>query len=190
MYDGLEKRLKTIAIDPGSNMCGMAVVELDLATGIIHVTKADTIRAVDLIRNIDKRLISLAGERYTRNNAYGNYLVKLVNDVKPSLIGIESPFMGKFAQAYKALTEHVTLLKNAVYRYDPYLQIDDLAPTEVKAGVGAKGTKKEDIRKALLDRTDIVYHNGLVAEDFDEHTVDAVCVGITQLTQVKKVLIE
>ncbi|MNP86409.1 hypothetical protein D3C76_1866300 [compost metagenome] len=59
-------------------------------------------------------------------------------------------------------------------------------PTTVKTNVGMKkikGTDKEDVRRALLSRTDVVWGE-VDSTELDEHAIDAVAIGYYFLTQL------
>ncbi|MBW6072792.1 hypothetical protein KZ856_38130, partial [Pseudomonas aeruginosa] len=99
---------------------------------------------------------------------------------------VESNYLGRFATSFAALVECVAVIRSALFEYDPFIPLYMVDPTTVKTNVGMKkikGTDKEDVRRALVSRPDVVWgdvdHNQL-----DEHSIDAVAIGYYFLTQL------
>lgn len=178
--------LRIASIDPGSNSAGFSVLDYDIETGHIHVVESRTVFGKDLIKLFGP-LREKHEERFLRNMAFGDFLEEFLNEWEPFIVCSEAPYMGRFAAAFKALTEQITLLRAAVYRYDLTKPFYLYEPSPVKRTMGVKGTSgdKEAMRKALSKRTDVSYGSGISIDDLDEHSIDSICVGIHQIKRLK-----
>lgn len=175
--------LTIISIDPGSNMCGFSVIRYNFESKKYHIEFCDTLNGQQIANNYyDKTERESIGDRLTRNLSYGRKLTIMLNQFKPSAVISESPFMGRFAKAFEALVEQVTMFKATVYNFDRSLEFSFLSPTEVKKGMDTKGNSKDKtlMKEALLKRTDIVWHD-IDPLTLDEHSVDATCVGLVAI---------
>lgn len=88
--------------------------------------------------------------------------------------------MGRFAAAFRALTECMVFISDAVGRYDPMMLLHVVDPPTAKMAVGLvikKGMTKDDVKKAVLALKDLENPNGIILEDLDEHSIDSIAVG-------------
>lgn len=175
-------KFRIISIDPGAGKAGYSVLEYDFEKEKFKVIYANT-RTGDQLSNLffDKTYKDIHGERITRNRAHNIFLSLLLKKYKPQLVVTEAAYVGKFVNAYKSLTEHLTLLKAAVYTYDSEMEYGMIEPSKVKKAMGVNGKSgdKTLMQKALEKRKDVSYNDGIKPKSFDEHTVDAICIGIT-----------
>jgi Holliday junction resolvasome RuvABC endonuclease subunit len=122
------------------------------------------------------------GNRVARMYFLADTLADTLRRFNPHAIIAESPYMGRFPQAFAALVECVSLIRNTVYSYNRYLPLYQVDPPTAKKAAGVKIVKKsdkEDVRRALRARTDIEWQVDL--ESLDEHSVDSVAVGLYYL---------
>lgn len=185
-----DSKLRVLGIDPGTNRCGISYIELCLKTGHITVVKSLTHKGTEVTRLFPKRFTEVHGERIHRNMGYGYRLFEIACEHLPHIIFSESPFAGKFVQAFGALTEQVTMLRLAAIQYSCVVPFEFYAPTEVKKHmkVNGKSSDKEAMRKALGNREGVHFANGLNIDDLDEHEVDSICVAITGCDNLLKQL--
>lgn len=180
MEIGYEDRYRIIAIDPSTSQIGIAVIEVDLSNGAINIPFSYTFRRRDLIRG-HKWMADVYGEREAAVYCYGNVLRNLLVVWEPSAVAIEAPYLDKFPQAFKALTEICTTFRNAVIDWDPTVPVEFTDPATVKKSIGVsgksddKGLMREGIIKSELP---IHYSNNISISTMTEHEVDAVAVGI------------
>lgn len=173
--------ISIVGIDPGSDTLGTAILWVDLSLMRIVSSSAKTFRGEKLLPN-DSWTESLYGNRLARIWALENELVHLFDHVQPFMIASEAPFVNKrFPQAGLALTEVVCAVKNAVIRYDRWKPLSMIDPPTVKRSVNAKvmgGEKgKEEMKRAVLELTDLHYAGDTPLESLDEHSVDALAVA-------------
>lgn len=179
--------LRVISIDPGSNRAGYTVIDYNLTSGKKNVLYSNTMSG-DALSGLyfEPYAKELYGERMTKNMSHGLFLGHLLKKYKPMLVVCEAAYAGKFINAYKALTEHVTLLRVAVYNYDRTLEFGMIEPSRVKALMGVKGNTgdKTLMTKALKKREDVLL-NEIDISSLDEHSIDSICIGITACNIVK-----
>jgi len=106
-------------------------------------------------------------------------LIQWCHILKPHAVIAESPFQGRFAQSFAALTECINMIRQAVMVYDSHMPLNLVDPPTVKRAAGVvlrRGTDKEDVKQALLGRQDLVW--GVDIHVLDEHSIDAVAVAL------------
>ena len=168
---------RILCIDPGTETLGVSVLGYDVETNVPGVIAGITLHAERLAR---RNLVSfLHGDRFARNMALFRALVELCEEYQIHSAVIESPWLGKFAETFAALTECCFICKQAVYTYDPTIVLHKVDPPTAKLAVGAVTTKED--RKGPV--RDAVLALGLsCSKDFDmlefsEHVIDSIAVG-------------
>lgn len=111
-------------------------------------------------------------------------LLKELIKHEPAMVSSESPFLGRFPQAYAALVECVFAERSALREYAPEKLLVMITPTTVKVGAGVahNSNDKEDMREALENIPDVDL-NGIKVDDLDEHAIDAVHVARAAISQ-------
>lgn len=167
-----------IAIDPGSDTLGVAFMEINLRTQQLTITEVTTLVASKQLVHYPV-MVEIHGEKAARLHAHGKILDQILDLYQPHGVVSESPFMGRFPAAFAALTECMAVIRNAVFRFRPFLPLETVDPPSAKKAVGvkAKGSSKEDIEVAVKKLTDIVWADGLSPEGHTEHEYDAIAVG-------------
>lgn len=179
--------IRVISIDPGSNNCGFAVLTLNLLTFKVHVDYMETLHSTALKKKY-KEYIPLYGERESKNIFYGYALRRLLEAWGPVEVIAESSYMGRFAAAFKALVEQVTVFRSVCHFYDDFIPFRLFEPSTAKKAMGVPGGSKDKelMRKALMDRDDLIFENTNTLLKADEHSVDAVAIGLTRLDILKR----
>lgn len=178
-----QEPVRIIGIDPGTTCMGVSVIEWGF-TSPIQVVHAFTLKASNT--EIPYRsIMELHGDRVARLNQLGDELAKVFIHTRPHAVIAESPYLGRFATSFAALTETLWVIRQTVQGYDPYLPLYSIDPLTAKKAVGTKlgrKTDKEDVRQALLERTDIQWT--VDPRALDEHAIDATAVGLYYVLQV------
>jgi Holliday junction resolvasome RuvABC endonuclease subunit len=184
---GLDASYRVIGIDPGTENLGYSVLDLNLVTGEVTVSHSETIIARKMMsdyRHEEER----QGGRYARLMVIEDRLFITFSQYTPQSVCAESPFLQKrFPLAYSALTECVTTVRRALYRYDPYLCLGTVDPPTAKKAVGVvikKGMTKDDVSAAIA-KLPLAYANGIQLSKLDEHQVDSIAVAYYQLLVFK-----
>lgn len=172
---------RVTGIDPGTDTLGVSVLDVDLTSGQVSVLDARTFVAKRCLANY-RDLANVHGERMARLAAHEDNLVGYFKTWHPHSIISESPYMGKFPQAFAALTECMTAIRRAVWRYDQDLSLLEVDPPTAKKAVGApgRGGDKDAVKKALLQLTTLCNPNGVPLPQLDEHSIDAIAVAYTR----------
>lgn len=167
-----------IATDPGSQTLGLAVLSFDVETLDIIKTRAQTFTG-DKLPYINQWTAAVHGDRIARIHAHRQNLYNILSYYKPILVACESPFYNpRRPNAYGALVEVMTEIRNAVIMYDPYMKLHTIDPPTVKKAVGAAGNAdKVAVRAALLKIRDNLKLTTEDIDSMDEHSIDAVAVG-------------
>lgn len=166
---------------------GVAVIDLELLTGtktIVDVRTFDADKSLVHYRNA----VNVYGERTARLLAHEHGLATYFHLYRPHAIISESPYMGRFPQAFAALTECVTAIRRAVMTYDRFMPLHMADPMTVKAAVGivSKGRKdkaalsKENVKAAVLQQP-LLNPGGFDLNALDEHSIDAIAVALSRI---------
>lgn len=175
---------RILAIDPGTDTLGISLIGIDLLTQEKQVLFSYTFEAskyIDgLVDNVQWRGID---EKYLRLYRHGEHLYGVLLHYQPHLVVYESAFMGRFPKAYQGLVECLSSLRQAVFRYSPYIPFIGITPMEVKYAIG--GVKKDEVLRALRHVKDVVNLDEVLPH-LDEHAVDSLAIGITKARQFQQ----
>lgn len=170
--------LRLLSIDPGTSTMGITHWEWDVGSKEFRIVECYTLEAKDN----DPRYDSTGethGKRIARLMHLGDELLNIFRQFKPHAVICESPFLGRFPQAFAGLIECIVTIRNALFRYDPFLPLYQVDPPSAKKAAGVAFTKKstkEDVKTALIKRTDLIWE--VEVDDLDEHSIDAIAVGL------------
>ena len=184
--DGYGDTFKIVSLDPASDSLGCAVLTVDAVSFEIVSTEATTFRGSKLARQLEW-VLQLHGERIARIAAHEKNLLRIFKELQPFDIVSEAPFMGRFPAAYGALVEVICAIRRAVACYDQWKELNLIDPPTVKLSVGAEVRGgKDSVRNAILGMADKIRYAGTVPlEMLDEHSIDAIAVGICRLQQLR-----
>lgn len=176
-----ERPFRVVGIDPGTESLGFSVLDLFLSTGEIVVTHSETILSTKILgdyRNEER----IHGRLTARLMALEDRLFILYEQFQPHAVCTETPFLHRFPQAFAALTECVSYVRRALYRFDRHMPLEMVDPPTAKKAVGAKirrGMTKDDVKIAVA-KLKIQYAEGVVLDELDEHEIDAIAVAYYQ----------
>lgn len=170
-----------IGLDPGTSTLGFAVLTIDISTLKIVSSTATTFVG-DKLHSVKAWTRDTHGDRTARIQAHGINLRSLFNTYKPLLVASESPFYSqRRPQAFGALTEVITEIRNAILDVDPWRCLFLVDPPTVKKAVGAPGNaQKEIVKEKLLLLADLNYNGFRPLNELDEHSIDALAVAYCQ----------
>ena len=165
-----------LAIDPGTYCTGVSVL-LKENDGI-KVIFAHTIHAEKLASKVPY-IEQLVDARFARNYCTKLEILKIGNLFPIDAVVSESPYMGKFAQSFAALTELIAGIRTTIFNNFPTTPFYSIDPASVKKflGVSGKNGDKELMRKGL-ERQELYYENSIKLESLDEHSVDSIAIGL------------
>lgn len=117
----------------------------------------------------------LYDDKFARLEAHKKKLREILETYEPTHIACEAPFYNPSRpNAYAALVEVTTLVREVVYAWDPQIAVNFFAPSQVKKAFKAKGGKKEQMAEAFELMTELHFPG---TEDIDEHAIDALAVA-------------
>lgn len=179
---------RIMGIDPGTDTLGITIIDMDIITHEVKIIFSQTLSGLKGSRKYPEFEESFGG-RATKLHANKILLSEIVLGYQPNCIISESPYMGRFAQAFEALVQCLEMIRSVVYEYDPYMVLETIDPSNVKKAVGAsgrtkKGGDKDLVRTALLNLHQLQNHFNVPIECFDEHAVDATAVACYKINQL------
>lgn len=176
---------RILSIDPGTDTLGVSVIEVDSITGIPRIIDALTFKAGNKVR-LYSEIEDDFGTRFTKLTIHRNALIKLLYSIRPDVVICESPYMGRFPNAFAALIECLTMIQSAVSVYDPWMAIETIDPSTVKkvVGVKKKGSNKDLVKDGVMGLRNVTCCPSVTLSTCDEHTIDAIAVGCYKLVQL------
>jgi Holliday junction resolvasome RuvABC endonuclease subunit len=187
-----DDRLRIVSFDPGTDTLGSSVLELNVRTLQLTVLDAQTFVSRRPIRYRPgyQRIEEIYGDRLARLSSHRQAVMGHLHRWQPHVVACESPFMGMRAQAFEALIECVNVIRWAVHDFDPTVPVEMITPPQAKKTVGAsfKGSDKNDVRlgiQSLFEESNgqLVYRAYQPFDQIDEHSIDAIAVGVCHYQQ-------
>ena len=172
---------RLLSIDPDTDTLGVSILSYDFVNKQINLEFAYTMNA-----SKDSKRYKLAcdvhGNRYGRLHSLQEALTDLMFNFNIHGVVSECPYMGRFPQAFAALTECLSCIRAAIVNYDPLLMLHEIDPSTVKMHVGVNGKSGDkDLMFAAIDNllsSGRIRNNGnLNHRLLDQHAIDAIAVG-------------
>lgn len=173
---------RILGIDPGTNTLGIAIIDLDLATKEASLIMATTLQGAKDSKNFPN-ISDVHGDRKAKLFAHQNNIRYILERYRPNSIISESPYMGKFTNAFEALVECLTAIRDEIYIYDHSIGLETVDPPTAKKAVGApgRGGDKGVVRNAVLKLQGLKNKTGSSLDMLDEHAIDAIAVACYKL---------
>ncbi len=184
--DNNTNTINIIGIDPGTTFLGFSVLTVELTTFDIVKSVAYTINGSKLSNPLSWNALNY-GDRFNRILSLENSLLNVFRSYAPKIICAEAPFFGiRHPNAFQALTEVICAIRNAVFKYDIWMSLKLVPPSNVKQAIYAKGNAtKINMKDKLMELKELNYSGDIPFEHLDEHSVDSLAVGFYAYTQVK-----
>lgn len=166
-----------MAIDPGTNAIRVSIMDVDLINFDIKVLMSTTFHPDKSLRYMSGYL-SHHGELDAKLQVIEDLLIDVMLDYNVDDVVSESPYMGRHAAAFKALTQCLQATRYALLRYDYTLHLHLIDPATVKQNVGVSGKSgdKNLVKQAVL-RLPLVVVETVDLMSLDEHSIDSIAVG-------------
>lgn len=165
---------RVVSIDPGSQLVGFTLWEVDirtLAIRIIHCWTQD-VRGYEktISRDIDNIELRLAGLKCE--------LRRLFKRFKPHAVSSESNFLQKKrVTGYRGLLLTLSAIKEELYYYDPLIELDIVHVIKAKEFMEAKSNSKEDVHKKVGCIPDVIYPDDFNVEVVGPDGRDSIALG-------------
>lgn len=173
---------RIFAIDPGTDTFGIALLTVNLVSHTITVEDMFTTRGSKMA-SAYITYEEIHGTRAAKILSHRETVLRLLQLHQPHAVIAESPFLGRFPQAFEALVQCMCAIRSAVNEFDPTMVLDNIDPKSAKKAVGVKTNDKESVQLAIRSMAHLVRPVGLF-ERADEHSFDAVAVGIWKAQQI------
>lgn len=169
---------RVMGIDPGSDTLGIAVLELDVLNFTTKVVHATTLKASRELKHVSS-WTEQYGNLEAKMLCHRHHLMRYFQEFAPNSIMSESPFLGRFPRAFEALVLCLSMIRQTVRDYDPFIELEVVDPPTAKKAVGSsgRGGDKDAVRLAIMQHPRIINATGYGYEMFDEHAIDAIAVG-------------
>lgn len=187
-YDAENEQFPCVlSIDPGTTVLGAAVIYFDPHSGDITKTLATAFTSSRLYSVEDWRS-GVFGERDKKIRVLKKCITKMLYEHTPVMVVMESPFFNPTRpMAFEALVDINNTVREAVFEYNPHIQIVRIPPSSVKNAVGAKGNaKKEEVRDKVLLLENLHYEGKTPLADLPFDALDAVAVGYSVIKPLHK----
>ncbi|GKT30821.1 Crossover junction endodeoxyribonuclease RuvC like protein, partial [Aduncisulcus paluster] len=161
----IEKSIKILGIDPGTNVTGYGLVEIRDKKPVI----------LDMGKITPKRGMV----HYERIKVLHEEALKLVEKYRPDVMAIEAPFYGKDIQAMLKLGRAQGVIMVAALMHD--IPIHEYAPLLVKQSITGMGRASKEQVAYFLQK---VYHLTELPETMD--ITDAIAVAICHFIQLSR----
>lgn len=170
-----DNMVRIVGVDPGTAHLGLAVLDWEYGTDQAVVVWADTLHVKDPTH--DSSFGETVGRRDARMIQLEALFEEFLRLARPTFLATETPFMkrGKLS-AYESGVELQLMLRRSLWRVFPTKVIHGYHPIIVKSyvGVEARGTDKEDMKRAVQKL--YANHTHIDLSTLDEHSNDAVAV--------------
>lgn len=180
-------KYRIAAIDPGSDTMGLCILDVDLMTCKLDLISAYTSSGLRMSRRAPEGY-TVHGDRWAKLYMHEQNILNWLRTYQPNSLICESPFLGRFPQAFESLVECKAMIRKALSQYDSFMPLETIDPPSAKSAVGAlvKKGSKENVKESILKLTDLNNLTGRPLEAMDEHTVDSIAVGYYKYTLIKK----
>jgi Holliday junction resolvasome RuvABC endonuclease subunit len=171
---------KILAFDPGLSNAGWVLISVNLKKDNITVLKAGTIQTSKIVNTVKyEQERAIFGARVVALGALEHTLYDMAEKYQPDFIVTEDAFYHpKRPAAYMALTQWITQLEMAMYRWrQPVFRIPTRLAKQCITSAG--GAQKPDVQQALFSMPELMIKPKLKIVLKDPNVSDALAVGVT-----------
>lgn len=176
-----------LAIDPGTNDCGISVYYCHPSDLSIIKIESSTIISdkVELEGDID--LLDSHTERYIKVKKVQKAFIRLLQHYQPHMVCCESPFYHKLHPgAYAPLVEIIFSLRDAVANFNKLIPMYLYEPLLIKKTLTGKAFADKNLMRASLSEVkEICETLTLEVSQLSEHAVDATAIGWLHLQSLR-----
>ncbi len=176
--------MRIMGIDPGTQCTGISIIDFEKDKK--EICFVETIHAEKLAKNLSF-IEEIHGSRYVRIQATADQVQKLMIHYRPNLVISESPYMGKFANSFAALTQLISEIRSRVFRFDNSICFQMIDPATVKKFMGVSGKSGDkDLMQAALIKRQLLYSETIDLSMLDEHSIDSICIALYGIDKITR----
>ncbi len=176
--DGRYATFNVLAIDPGLNNCGIAILTIQVSPPRILSIFATTLKADRLIDDCsldDEDYAEQTHKRHRMCEGLRTYL----RAYDPCHVVSESPFFDRRKPgSFVVLAEVLVSLFDTVAEHNSLVRFSKVEPLVVKKILGVAGQKGKEVVREAMENVEVITD---VLQDpldtLDEHAIDAIGVG-------------
>lgn len=175
MEDTRADEVCLVSVDPGSYHLGAATYLHNARTDLTRLVATGDMDVADHERYPH---FDVHGVRGKRLQLMAEYLYQYLCIWKPDYVVCEDAYLSRFATPYRSLVEGIAAIRQALYRYDPSMELILVEPSAAKVAFGASGGKgdtKERARAGVYKH--VGPHSDIDLTVLNEHVIDAVGIG-------------
>lgn len=174
----IPRKVRFIAIDPGSRTLGLAVLEYNFDDNTLTVLFTRCLNVDEGMTHL-QYMTDLVGTRRARLYLIHRFLTEQIREWCPGFVIMETPYMGSFAQVFKVLVEIEKTIEAIITDFGNGISLFKIDPSTVKKTIGVSGKSgdKSLILAAVKALSNLVLKAGIVLDEITEHEVDAIAVG-------------
>lgn len=190
MFDNIKLNNFTIVgIDPGISHLGMSAISVtpDLSKiDAIYFQTNDGDKA-----DLEYITTTTIEERFTKILHHKRVLKRWFDRHNPSFVIYEKPFIhGNRPTAFGALVESIMCIKQACYEFNPFIDIYEYTPLNIKKSVHAQNYQgKNFMTDALINIPEIKPFIENYLGFIDEHSIDSIAIAYTHLINLREGLV-
>lgn len=189
MYQDEERRAyRVVTIDPGTDTLGISVGEFESGCDVLTILDCYTIKTERLVRRHYEHIRTSHGDRYAKLVALRNAVLDYFMAWKPDFVCCEGSYLGSHASAYASGVEIQSVIRDALFKYNPQAVLNVIDPARVKKSIGAKGNNGDKglVRTQLMSRK--VLDSKVDLSMLDEHSLDSIAISCYYHNILKEVL--
>lgn len=177
--------LKLLAIDPGTEFCGVSLIEHN-TEGEIRSMESITLNSNRVRFPKSEEIENLYGDRYGRIYRIAHAFENILLTFNPHCVVCEAPFYHRLhPTAFAPLVELIQCLRDAVIKANIHAPFLMYPPILVKKTLsGNSFADKPAMKKALSEHP--VLSKLIDIQKLSEHAIDASAVGYTHLKLIYK----
>lgn len=169
-----QSNMNILAIDPGLNNAGIALIQYSYLNKQIQGISAYTIKPEQHINKL--YLDAHLDERTMKLIVLKNIISSILAGNRIDLVICEAPFFyASKPAAYRALVEVITILKQTTVDINPLIPFIQLEPLMVKRLVKSLNIHEKDSTKEALEV--LALDRFIDLNLLDEHSIDAISIG-------------
>jgi len=174
----IPRKVRFIAIDPGSRTLGLAVLEYNFDDNTLTVLFTRCLNVDEGMTHL-QYMTDLVGTRRARLYLIHRFLTEQIREWCPGFVIMETPYMGSFAQVFKVLVEIEKTIEAIITDFGNGISLFKIDPSTVKKTIGVSGKSgdKSLMLAAVKALSNLVLKAGIVLDEITEHEVDAIAVG-------------
>lgn len=167
-------------IDPGTNLCGLSIVTIDLDKYELLYVRAETIECNKVFLWDDyRKTFDSDSRRKTRLSGLKREIRRFYAKELVDVFCAESSYgQAKTISALGPLVEAMTIIRDVVSSEHPITTFKKMSPSEVRSIIGAGKKGKDTVLRAVLG---LLGDSLIDLRSLDDNAIDAIAIAIAYI---------